>query len=145
MKRYETARASLKATIKYLNESDSCNQIFKSKQRYNILHLYFGRRKLHCITRERIRQIIQKEIMKLSRFPTVSNLISAMLLFEQYIFSQFISKKENENFDDLDIKLRLSSNHFCSAAFMGCGAVIVSAPGNLNLTFGTNSFEPITL
>ena len=62
------------------NESESCNQIFKSKRRYNILHLYFGRLstmeeagKLHGITRERIRQIIKKEIMRLSRFPTVRN------------------------------------------------------------------------
>lgn len=62
------------------NESESCNQIFKSQRKYQILHLYFGRLstmeevgKLYGITRERIRQIIQKEIVKLNRFPTVRN------------------------------------------------------------------------
>jgi superfamily II DNA helicase RecQ len=65
------------------SESESCNQIFKSKRRYNILHLYFGRLstmevagKLHGITRERIRQIIKKEIMRINRFPTVRNELS---------------------------------------------------------------------
>lgn len=38
-----------------------------------------------------------------------SNLISAMFFFEQYIFSQFINKKENEDFgtNEIDMKMKL--------------------------------------
>mgnify|MGYP005777108479 CR=1 FL=1 len=38
-----------------------------------------------------------------------SNLISAMFFFEQYIFSQFINKKENDDFetDDIGMKVKL--------------------------------------
>ena len=38
-----------------------------------------------------------------------SNLISAMFFFEQYIFSQFINKKENENFEtsEMNVKMKL--------------------------------------
>lgn len=36
-----------------------------------------------------------------------SNLISAMFFFEQYIFSQFINKNENENFESNEIGIKL--------------------------------------
>ena len=38
-----------------------------------------------------------------------SNLISAMFFFEQYIFSQFINKKDNEDFafSDAGLKMKL--------------------------------------
>lgn len=40
-----------------------------------------------------------------------SNLISAMFFFEQYIFSQFINKKENEDFEinKIDMKMKLEA------------------------------------
>jgi hypothetical protein len=41
-----------------------------------------------------------------------SNFISAMFFFEQYIFSQFISKKESENFDDLDNQMKIKLEPF---------------------------------
>lgn len=41
-----------------------------------------------------------------------SNLISAMFFFEQYIFSQFINKKENENFENGEIGMKMKLEPF---------------------------------
>lgn len=41
-----------------------------------------------------------------------SNLVSAMFFFEQYIFSQFISKKENEDFDFNEISMKMKLEPF---------------------------------
>lgn len=41
-----------------------------------------------------------------------SNLISAMFFFEQYIFSQFISKKENADFESNDIGMKMRLEPF---------------------------------
>lgn len=41
-----------------------------------------------------------------------SNLISAMFFFEQYVFSQFINKKENEDFEALDSKMKMKLEPF---------------------------------
>lgn len=41
-----------------------------------------------------------------------SNLISAMFFFEQYVFSQFINKKENEDFETLDSKMKMKLEPF---------------------------------
>ena len=41
-----------------------------------------------------------------------SNLISAMFFFERYIFSQFINKKENENFESAGIGLKMKLEPF---------------------------------
>ncbi|MEG1531552.1 MAG: ATP-binding protein [Lactococcus sp.] len=41
-----------------------------------------------------------------------SNLISAMFFFKRYIFSQFINKKECENFETLDIKTKIKLEPF---------------------------------
>lgn len=41
-----------------------------------------------------------------------SNLISAMFFFEQYIFSQFINKKETEDFETLDTKMKMKLEPF---------------------------------
>lgn len=41
-----------------------------------------------------------------------SNLISAMFFFEQYIFSQFINKKENEDFEALDNQIKIKLEPF---------------------------------
>lgn len=41
-----------------------------------------------------------------------SNLISAMFFFEQYIFSQFINKKENVDFEMLDNKMKMKLEPF---------------------------------
>lgn len=41
-----------------------------------------------------------------------SNFISAMFFFEQYIFSQFINKKDNNNFDDYESKSSLKLEQF---------------------------------
>jgi AAA15 family ATPase/GTPase len=41
-----------------------------------------------------------------------SNLISAMFFFEQYIFSQFINKKENENFEPLENQIKIKLEPF---------------------------------
>lgn len=41
-----------------------------------------------------------------------SNLISAMFFFEQYIFSQFINKKDNDVFETLDSKNKMKLKPF---------------------------------
>lgn len=41
-----------------------------------------------------------------------SNLISAMFFFEQYIFSQFINKKENEDFESNEIGMKMKLEPF---------------------------------
>lgn len=41
-----------------------------------------------------------------------SNLIAAMFFFEQYIFSQFINKKENENLDVLENQIKIKLEPF---------------------------------
>lgn len=41
-----------------------------------------------------------------------SNLISAMFFFEQYIFSQFINKKENEDFDSSENQIKIKLEPF---------------------------------
>jgi AAA15 family ATPase/GTPase len=41
-----------------------------------------------------------------------SNLISAMLFFEQYIFSQFINKKDNEDFETSEIGVKMKLEPF---------------------------------
>lgn len=41
-----------------------------------------------------------------------SNLISAMFFFEQYIFSQFINKKENEDFESLENQIKIKLEPF---------------------------------
>ncbi|HHV08659.1 MAG TPA: ATP-binding protein [Clostridiales bacterium] len=41
-----------------------------------------------------------------------SNLISAMFFFEQYIFSQFINKKENEDFESLENQMKIKLEPF---------------------------------
>lgn len=41
-----------------------------------------------------------------------SNLISAMFFFEQYIFSQFINKNENENFESNEIGMKMKLEPF---------------------------------
>lgn len=41
-----------------------------------------------------------------------SNLISAMFFFEQYIFSQFINKKESDNFDSLENQIKIKLEPF---------------------------------
>lgn len=41
-----------------------------------------------------------------------SNLISAMFLFEQYIFSQFISKNDNEDFESNEIGMKMKLEPF---------------------------------
>lgn len=47
-----------------------------------------------------------------------SNLISAMYFFEQYIFSQFINKKENEDFDSNTVSLQMKLEPFYLADHM---------------------------
>lgn len=42
-----------------------------------------------------------------------SNLISAMFFFEQYIFSQFINKKEDENFEANEVGMKMKWEPFC--------------------------------
>lgn len=42
-----------------------------------------------------------------------SNLISAMFFFEQYIFSQFINKKEDEDFEPNEIGVKMKLEPFC--------------------------------
>jgi len=41
-----------------------------------------------------------------------SNFISAMFFFEQYIFSQFINKKENEDFESLENQIKIKLEPF---------------------------------
>lgn len=41
-----------------------------------------------------------------------SNLISAMFFFEQYVFSQFIDTKQNEDFETLDSKIKMKLEPF---------------------------------
>ena len=41
-----------------------------------------------------------------------SNLISAMFFFEQYIFSQFINKNENEDFESKEIGMKMKLEPF---------------------------------
>ena len=41
-----------------------------------------------------------------------SNLISAMFFFEQYIFSQFINKNENEDFESNEICMKMKLEPF---------------------------------
>ena len=41
-----------------------------------------------------------------------SNFISAMFFFEQYIFSQFINKKENEDFESIDSNIKMKLEPF---------------------------------
>ena len=41
-----------------------------------------------------------------------SNLISAMFFFEQYIFSQFINRKENEDFESIESNMKMKLEPF---------------------------------
>ncbi len=41
-----------------------------------------------------------------------SNLVSAMFFFEQYIFSQFINKRENEDFESLENQIKIKLEPF---------------------------------
>lgn len=71
-----------------INESGSYKGIISSERKYRVMRAYFGWfntleevGKLFGVTRERIRQIIRKEISRLNRFPKVKDELSRMNAF----------------------------------------------------------------
>lgn len=85
------------------NESGNYMGIFQTEHKYRVMHTYFGRSdtmegtgKLFGVSRERVRQIIQKEIMRLNRSLKVEgelSQINAFILEKSQIDSMAVFKQ----------------------------------------------------